>query len=76
MQARDPGDIDENIDNFLNLMENACDPLFAKNLNVPIGGSTYSNHTHKPQKPWFDEDCQALRDRFYRELNNYRECKK
>ena len=38
MEAREPGDIDENIDNFLNLMENVCDPLFAKNLNVPIGG--------------------------------------
>ena len=56
-------------------MENACNPLFAKNLNVPIGGSTYSNHTHKQQRPWIDEECQALRDRFYRELNNYRECK-
>ena len=38
MQAREPGDIDENIDNFFNLMENVCDPLFAKNLNVSTGG--------------------------------------
>ena len=75
MQAREPGDIDENIDNFFNLMEKVCDPLFAKNLNVSTGGSTYSNHTHKQQRPWFDEECQALRDRFYRELNTYRECK-
>ena len=73
MQAREPGNIDENSDNLFNLMEKVCFPLFEKHLGVPTGGSTYSNQTHKQQRPWFDEECQALRDRFYRELNKYRE---
>ena len=75
MQACEPADIDENINTFLNLMEKACDPLFAKNLNVPTGESTYLLLANKQQRPWFDEECQTLRERFYRALNNYRECK-
>ena len=75
MQACEPTDIDENINTFLNLMEKACDPLFAKILNVPTGVSTYLMLANKQPRPWFDEECQTLRERFYRALNNYRECK-
>ena len=75
MQACEPTDIDENINTFLNLMEKACDPLFAKNLNVPTGESTSLLLANKQQRPWFDEECQILREPFYRALNNYRECK-
>ena len=32
-------------------------------------------HANKQQRPWFDEECEALRERFYRALHNYRECK-
>lgn len=64
MQAREPGDIDENVSTFLNLMEKVCDPIFAKKLTVLTEGGAYPIYTHKPNRPWFDEECQALRDRF------------
>ena len=38
MQACEPTDIDENINTFLNLMEKACDLLFAKISMYQLGG--------------------------------------
>ena len=56
-------------------MEKVCDPIFAKKLTAPTEGCAYPNYNHKPNRPWFDEECQVLRDHFYRELNIYRENK-
>lgn len=74
--AREPDDINHNISNFTNLMENVCDPLFAKTVNVPKEGeNTYSFNHNTQHRPWFDEECEILRTRFYTELNKYRENK-
>ena len=55
MQASKTGDIDKNVGEFLNLMENLCDPIFAKKLNVPNETATNSNYKHQANRPWFDE---------------------
>ena len=72
MQASRMGDIDKNVGDFLNLMENLSDPIFAKKLKVPNETDTNSNYKQQANRPWFDEECQASRDSFYRELNIYR----
>ena len=74
-QARESGDIDRNIGSVLNVMENVCDPLFVKKINVPTEGSNDLKYINKQNRPLFDEECNTLRDRFYRELNKYREDK-
>lgn len=70
--ASKPDDIDENIGDFLNLMENVCDPIFAKLLKIPNETDTNYSYNHQSNRPWFDEECQALRDSFYKKLNIYR----
>ena len=44
-----------------------------KTFNVPTEGPNDVKYINKQNRPWFDEECQTLRDRFYRELNKYRE---
>ena len=75
MEADSPENIDENVSNFVNLMENVCDPLFVKKFKPPENGFSHQNSTKSPNNPWFDEECQILRDRFYTKLNIYRENK-
>lgn len=48
-------------------MENVCDPIFAKNIKVSIERPENFNSTDRKNQPWFDEECQTLRNRFYRE---------
>ena len=72
IQVQESDDIDKNINNFLKVMENVCDPIFAKNIKVPIERPENFNSTDRKNQPWFDEECQTLRNRFYRELNKYR----
>ena len=71
MQTREPENIDRNINSFLKIMENVCDPLFAVKINVPTENSDDLKYTDRKNKPWFDEDCQNLRNMFYRKLNKY-----
>ena len=75
MEADSPENIDENVSNFVNLMENVCYPLFVKMFKSPENGFSHQNSTKSPNNPWFDEECQILRDRFYTKLNIYRENK-
>ena len=75
MEADSPENIDENVSNFVNLMENVCDPLFVKKFKSPENGFSHQNSTKSPNNPWFDAECQILRDRFYTKLNIYRENK-
>ena len=72
IQVQESDDIDKNINNFLKVMEKVCDPIFAKNIKVPIERPKNFNSTDRKNQPWFDEECQTLRNRFYRELNKYR----
>ena len=51
-QARESVDIDRNIDSFLNVMENVCDPLFAKKINVPKEGLNDLKYINKQNRPW------------------------
>ena len=59
-------------------MENVCDPIFAKKLKVQnetgTNDSTCSSG-YQSNRPWFDDECQTLRERFYRALNIYRDDK-
>lgn len=66
-----PQQIDENIQNFTSLMEEACDPLFSKNF---FSSQDIENFQCRPTttQPWFDEECRKLRNLFYSTLNNYR----
>ena len=75
MQAENSVDIDENVSCFSELMANVCDPLFAKQIKVPDAGAAQQNYTKSTNNPWFDEECQIYRDRFYKKLNAYRETK-
>lgn len=67
IQVQESDDIDKNINNFLKVMENVCDPIFAKNIKVSIERPENFNSTDRKNQPWFDEECQTLRNRFYRE---------
>ena len=51
-QARESVDTDRNIDSFLNVMENVCDPLFAKKINVPKEGLNDLKYINKQNRPW------------------------
>ena len=41
-------------------------------LKVPNETGTNYSYNHQSNRPWFDEECQALRDSFYKKLNIYR----
>lgn len=69
--STNPNDIDENILKFANLMSKVCDPLFAKNLGK-CKEVENSNITRRVSQPWFDDECQNLRNLFYTELNKFR----
>ena len=59
-------------------MENGFDPIFSekkKKNNVQKECLNDMKYINKQNRPWFDEECQTLRDMFYRELNKYREDK-
>ena len=66
-----PEDIDGNILNFANLMSKICDPLFAKNVGK-YKEIENPNTTRRASQPWFDDECQNLRNLFYTELNKFR----
>ena len=70
-QASSGGDINENVDQFSDLMDKICDPFFAKNNRCDDGKSFTFNSRVKDQ-PWFDEECREKRQMFYIELNNFR----
>ena len=75
MEATNAVDIDENVSCFLEVMGNVCDPLFAKKLKAHDSGAAQQNYTKSSNNPWFDEECQIYRERFYTKLSIYRENK-
>ena len=70
-QARTGQDVGENISEFINVMSEICDPLFAKTIRIGSNNNITSafkaNHP-----PWFDQECTNRRKIFYSELNNFR----
>ena len=56
-------------------MCDVCDPLFARHLGSSTENNSNAKQLNTSKQQWFDEECQESRDRFYRELNKYREDK-
>ena len=51
-------------------MYKVCDPLYAKTVRT---SKNRDNENMKgTDKTWFDNECQAARNLFYRNLNAYR----
>ena len=64
-------DIDDNLTVFINLMDNICDPLFARQFNTcNMSFEVKPNNSNK--QPWFDQECVDLRRQFYNKLDNFR----
>ena len=70
-QALNIEQIEENLNTFTLLMENVCDPLFAKTVHSTCMDDN-SNFDQTPKQPWFDEECRNFRKSFYESLNHYR----
>ncbi|MEW8548380.1 MAG: reverse transcriptase family protein, partial [Candidatus Thiodiazotropha sp.] len=70
-EAQSGQDIDENISNFVNVMSEICDPLFAKTVRIGSENNKYTSFKENNQ-PWFDQECSNKREIFYLELNNFR----
>ena len=58
-------EIENNLDDFYNLLNNACNPFLRKKLNKPLG-------YNKNKQPWFDDDCSIHRGELYNNLKKYR----
>ena len=69
-RCRTAGAIDKNINAFLQLIYQICDPLFGKKVQKTQKNKTVRKKKH-PQ--WFDEECKLSRKKFYRQLNSFRE---
>ena len=69
--AKSQQEIDENMGNFVKIMDDICHPLFSKNLPV-TRTENFGSETKKSSRPWFDDGCRQARSIFYKELNNYR----
>ena len=64
-------DIDDNLTGFINLIDNICDPLFARQFNT-CNTSFEVNPNNSNKQPWFDQECADLGKQFYIELDNFR----
>ena len=65
-------DIDDNLTGFINLMDNICDPLFARQFNT-YNTSFEVKQNNSNKQPWFDQECANLKKKqFYIELDNFR----
>ena len=52
--------LNDNLNEFYKIINEVCDPLFKKKLNV----SSSINYKNTDQS-WFDEDCKSKRKEFY-----------
>ena len=59
--------LNDNLNEFYEIINEVCDPLFKKKLNA---SSSINNKS--TDQPWFDEDCKSKRKEFYKCLNGYR----
>lgn len=56
-EVRSSGDIDEKIEQFSNLINKVCDPLFAAKTIGNNNESKKNNEKQTSNQPWFDQDC-------------------
>ena len=59
--------LNDNLNEFYEIINEVCDPLFKKKLNA---SSSINNKS--TDQSWFDEDCKSKRKEFYKCRNGYR----
>jgi len=67
-------DIDKNLEEFSDIINKVCDPIFGKKVNSNEDTSNYSCYKES-NNAWFDQECKEKREDFYISLNRYRQCK-
>ena len=66
--AENESDIDLNLNNFYGIIDDVCTPVFKKRLK----NNTSHTQTHAKKQSWFDSECEAQQNQFYKTLRDYR----